>query len=590
MLGAWAVLAGWLNFQQSATFHTHLFDLGYYTQVVWNTARGAWFANSLKDATFLSDHFAPLLAALAPLFWITPRPETLQLVKIAALALAGCGPYLWLRTTHPRLAPLLVFSYILNPQLHRLAFVEFHEIVLAAPCLSLALYAVHRRWLRLFWIAVGLTLLVREDMGFYIGLLGAFVILFHPHWRPWGGLCVVLGLGWSITTVAFLMPALRGVAGQEAMAGGSLAGERFQLMLSDPWRALGALFTLERWRALVGLLVPLAGLPLIARGEQILWGSSALLLLALPLSSVGALRDWYVAPLVPLLWFGAATAVQTWPARRMALALGGLAVMSLLSFLLVSEFPGGGAYQPANFVVTDHDLLGQALLAEMPPDQALVVQSGLGANVSARMNLRLFPWYENQPHSQWIVLDEYNRDIYPLDADGFRSALYQLQLDPMTKIRFAQDGYWVFEIGGPAAAVRPLLARWEPYLRLDGYVLAQVPANGRYRTIAGSLEPGGRLEVQLYWTALSEMPRNYTFSVVLRAPDGFVLAQHDGWPGLGSVGTTAWRPGVPIRDLHYLDLPVDSLPAGTTLNVVVYSADTNERLEPVDGVTIWAQP
>ncbi len=244
----------------------------------------------------------------------------------------------------------------------------------------------------------------------------------------------------------------------------------------------------------------------------------------------------------------------------------------------------------ADYALSDHARLGHTILATLPSDQALVMQSGLGAHVAARSRLSLFPWYTQQAYPQWIVLDATHPDIYPFNPDGFASALFQLQLDPGNTIVLAQDGYWVFEVDGVPANYQAVDFEWEPSLKLDGFRLAQIPTGGYYQPISTGVQATGILEVQLYWTALSTMTENYTISVVLKAPDGFILAQHDAWPGQGALGTLDWVPGVAIRDLHYLELPVDALPAGSTLVVVIYSSATGQRLSPSEGAVIWTQP
>ena len=143
-VGVWVLLGWFLAFRQHAAFYTHLFDTGYYTQVLWNTAHGNWFANSLKYPTFLADHFSPALLLLAPLFWISPTSYQLQFAKIVALGTPILPLYWLLRHKHPTLAPVMVLAYILNPLLHQTALEEFHELMLAAPLIGLAGYAARR--------------------------------------------------------------------------------------------------------------------------------------------------------------------------------------------------------------------------------------------------------------------------------------------------------------------------------------------------------------------------------------------------------------------------------------------------------------
>src|SRR5512137_2205281 len=89
-----------LAFRRHEAFVTQVFDLGYYTQVVWNTAHGRLFATSLKPPTFLIDHFSPLLAILAPLFWIAPDGRTLFVVQMLCLSSAIVPAYVILRRRH----------------------------------------------------------------------------------------------------------------------------------------------------------------------------------------------------------------------------------------------------------------------------------------------------------------------------------------------------------------------------------------------------------------------------------------------------------------------------------------------------------
>ena len=126
LLLAFIVVAVYLAFLRHQTFVTQVFDLGYYTQIVWNTAQGRLFATTLKPPTFLTDHFSPLLALVAPLFWLAPDARTLIVVEMALLAMAVLPAYLILRQSSPRLAPLLVLAFVLNPQLHQLAVEDFH--------------------------------------------------------------------------------------------------------------------------------------------------------------------------------------------------------------------------------------------------------------------------------------------------------------------------------------------------------------------------------------------------------------------------------------------------------------------------------
>ncbi|MFB0545412.1 MAG: hypothetical protein ACETWB_00740, partial [Anaerolineae bacterium] len=90
--------------------------------------------------------------------------------------------------------------------------------------------------------------------------------------------------------------------------------------------------------------------------------------------------------------------------------------------------------------------------------------------------------------------------------------------------------------------------------------------------------PGAALRLTLYWQALSEMGRDYTVFVHLLAPDGYLVAQHDGPPQGGALSTSTWLKGEVVADEHIL--PLDpALPSGHyQLEAGMYLLETLERL------------
>jgi hypothetical protein len=86
------------------------------------------------------------------------------------------------------------------------------------------------------------------------------------------------------------------------------------------------------------------------------------------------------------------------------------------------------------------------------------------------------------------------------------------------------------------------------------------------------------------------MQINYVISVLLVAPDGFIVAQDDSWPGGGVLGTSAMEPRSTVRDIHYLHLPVGRGPEELRLRVIVYEADSLVRLAPEQGYILSTIP
>ena len=99
---AFATIFGTLAILRHRTFESGRFDLGNMTQAVWSTANGDVL--SVTDVhgeqiLRLGSHFDPILAALAPLWWVWPSPEALLVLQAVALA-AGAIPLYLLARRH----------------------------------------------------------------------------------------------------------------------------------------------------------------------------------------------------------------------------------------------------------------------------------------------------------------------------------------------------------------------------------------------------------------------------------------------------------------------------------------------------------
>jgi len=110
-------------------------------------------------------------------------------------------------------------------------------------------------------------------------------------------------------------------------------------------------------------------------------------------------------------------------------------------------------------------------------------------------------------------------------------------------------------------------------IRLVGYGLS-----------SATVSPGQVLNLTLCWQAISTPPGDYTVFTHLYAPDGSVVAQHDGPPMLAYHPTSAWQPGEYVLDEH--PMAIGDLPPGNyRLGVGLYdpSADNTRLPLAVDG-------
>jgi len=95
-----------------------------------------------------------------------------------------------------------------------------------------------------------------------------------------------------------------------------------------------------------------------------------------------------------------------------------------------------------------------------------------------------------------------------------------------------------------------------------------------YGLNARSFDPGGWLDVTLYWQALGIPPENYTLAVQLVCAipgDTSTLINFNTWTGGGTCPTVDWRRGDVIADCYRLSLPRDvSQAQAWNLQVVMF--------------------
>ena len=191
-------------------FLTAGYDLGIFDQAVRHYAHFEAPLVTLKGEHFnlLGDHFHPILMLLAPLYWIWDDARVLLLAQAVLLALSVAVVHRFaLRHFSVRAAGWLAVAYAAGWPLQAMVDFNVHEVAFAVPLLTLALDALDRRAVRAFLVSSLALLLVREDMGILVVLVGAvWVACARPRWP---GL-VLLGVGpvAYVVTTRWILPSL----------------------------------------------------------------------------------------------------------------------------------------------------------------------------------------------------------------------------------------------------------------------------------------------------------------------------------------------------------------------------------------------
>jgi uncharacterized membrane protein len=480
-------------------FHTYLsasYDLVIFDQGVRSYAHlqpGISVMKGLHNGfgphfSVLGDHWSPILAVLAPLYWVSNSPVNLLVAQAVLFALAI--PPVWLFTRRAfgggakatTAAYLVSAAYALSwPIAAALAF-DFHEVAFAPVLIAVALERLQAGRLRTALIALAALLLVKEDMGFLIAGIGIYLAVDRPGTlrRPvlTGLILIAVGLAASVVSIYVLIPAFGGRSGYY-WAYGALGGNVPQVIghiIVHPVSSLRMLITPRvKLETLLWLFGAFCFLPL----RSPLTLATVPLLLERMLDS--KFPNWWVtefhynAYLVIILVFAAvdgaarldrdsARVREYFAARRRrgtaapgpggayrgtgTVALACSVAMIAVAIALVPRFAFGVALQPSFYHRTFHARAEAAAAAAVPPGVTVEAVNYIGPHLSGRDTVLLWDGDGTTPRfSPWVVADVRHREFtWPSKrAERQRVALLEKHGYQVT---FRRAGYLVLRAPG----------------------------------------------------------------------------------------------------------------------------------------------
>jgi uncharacterized membrane protein len=103
-------------------FDSSAYDLGIFDQVIWRLSRFDAPTSSLKGGlNIFGDHFHPIIALLAPVYWIAPRVEALIVAQSVLLAASIVPVFAFARRRLPAgqsVAIAIVYALFLGDPAH----------------------------------------------------------------------------------------------------------------------------------------------------------------------------------------------------------------------------------------------------------------------------------------------------------------------------------------------------------------------------------------------------------------------------------------------------------------------------------------
>ena len=412
-----------------SNYTTGGFDLGFFDQVVYNTAHGRIFENSFVWYNFAGQHFEPVLFFFVPGYWLGGGPLLLTLTQATVVACAVVVLFLAARrwSLPPWVAAAVTAAWVVSPYLHRALNFDFHpEVMLALPLFGAA-WAIAAGRPRVAAVLALSLLLFKEDAALVAIAVG--ILLWWRGYRREGAVTAAIAVAWAVVIVLIVMPLAREgrpsdlVERYGYLVDATSQGALVPALLTHPWVIPQALLTPHHlWTIVlvVGVSAPLA----FARP----W----LLLLVLPSVAVSVLSSYpdqsglyfhYSAEIVPLAVVlgivGAERLVSRVPPALIATAAMAPAIAA---FSLMSPFAPWRSEE--NAPSAEHRAAVAAALALVPSDETVSVsaQSGLVARLSHRVGIYEFPGHADG-RADWVVVDQYGYRSSQSVADGFDAKL-----------------------------------------------------------------------------------------------------------------------------------------------------------------------
>jgi uncharacterized membrane protein len=453
-MAAYAAGFAALSVLRHDAFETGRFDLGNMVQAVWSTAHGHLLqVTNLHGAQIsrLAAHLDPILIVFAPLWWIWPSPSLLLTAQALAVAL-GALPLFWLARKHTgseRAALGFSLAYLIYPATEWMTLNEFHPVSLACPLLLFAIWYLDEDRLLPFACFAALAALTREEVPLVIAGLGIWYAIGRRRWLA-GGTIAAAGVAASAIAIQVVIPHFHGAEssfyGRYDAVGGSAAGI-VRKAFTDPGRLLSVAFDHRGAHYLLNLLLPMAGLALLAPLLLVALIPELALNLLSSVDAQSSIHYHYVAAEIPILF--AAAAIGAGRLGRWAGTAGTVVVLTAilgnywLGPIPIWRFvPGGQTFQAKSTHISRHDRIAARMLKLIPATAPVTATNSLGAHLSERKRIFSFPYLRD---ATWVIVDERKPSLG--DHNDHRRGLkriQQLRHDPRFRLVAAADGVLIF--------------------------------------------------------------------------------------------------------------------------------------------------
>ena len=292
-------------------------DQAIHHQLLWNTAHGKWFYNSIGiNGEYFNAHFSPIILFQSLIYRIWPHIYNFFFMISVILSIGALPLYLITKKVlgKPLPAFLISFSYLLYAPLHNINFSDGDPIILTIPLFFFLLLIIKDSFFRFnlrnllsFFVLCLLALMCKENVGFTIIFLGIyFIIIKKPKWALCCFIPASIGLLISIPIATWLNALTNGTIVEGL--GYDSSFELFNILFGRPGEFFLTVFSINHFQYLFKIFKPLIFLPLFSIVSYISITPFAQLMLVK--GNIEYSHTYYIAPAIPFLFIGSVHTIK----------------------------------------------------------------------------------------------------------------------------------------------------------------------------------------------------------------------------------------------------------------------------------------
>jgi uncharacterized membrane protein len=404
----YALFFSTLSIIQHYGLKTQMNDLGNVDQALWASANGDFAMTQSNDLdgklkSRLGIHANLIFWLLSVIYMVLPYPEILLMLASVACAGTGVGIYAIARKhlgdTWWAVVPAVAFW--ISPLVQDANLYDFHIITVSTALIVWTFWAFDTDHPRIGWTLLILALLCKEDVALVTIMIGIYFMLSGS--LRTGVLVAVVSLVYFLVLFTVIVPFFTDGQGLSKLEGlhnryawlGSGFVERFRSIINHPYEVFtyitrpdhlriviylmlcGGIMSLRAWRMLLVAIPPITA-GIFAYGH---W-----------MTRVTGTYYWIISEAVIVMaCILAAEKTMKKSSCRFPWQLVYLGSATLVFSIILSPLPYSISSSWQNYALPPERQTLQEVRKRIPPDASVCVQNNLGAHLSQRTDIAVFP-------------------------------------------------------------------------------------------------------------------------------------------------------------------------------------------------------